>query len=735
MKSALLLTGNLRTFYNCLETFTNIIIKFNPDIYIILSANQFEYHPYQRNKLKLDFENDIDKHNVFLLFDLIPNFIINIKHFEIKPTVTNVLNDHDSNLGIDLYNQYLKFNNGMKVIIDFEEKNNLKYDYIIKTRFDLNVDIESMPKFPLNDNTIYTTKHYETEGVCDFIFISNNSSKLEKISMDVIKSRFSHTKMKNIHSLLYNIVNLNNLHVDNGIRSWIDEDLKTLFNTQISLVTCFFELGRDNWERYHRNQETYFENFEKNVAFHHNPLIIFTTPNFVERIKSIRQKTDKHLIYTKIIVCELSDLVYFKYYDKIKKIQEENNNNIHPISERRNPEFTQPNYIIVINNKIHFLKEISQTNPFASQIFQWIDFGIHSNLHKTIQYTSTYFNSIFYKKDKIKIVTFHPPQISKIQNLFQYYNTHTSTCSAVFIGGDYNAINHLYTRWTNEFDEMLNQNFVNQEQYIIYKILCQTPEMFDYSVCLSWDSLCEKYKQNNVKIGICFSGHLRSYHDCKDSIQSNIIQPLMQNGFQVDLYLSTWNNIGFRNDNLHTKIIDEQYIDNGASFKKYEIEVFNSSMFKPKYSSNHISRYMGPNTTSDAASMFYKIERVFKMSEDDDYDIILRMRPDSLFKSELDISLIKECCLSDKLYMPISHGKYSEVTKFLMDQFFFGNKHIMKKIMTTFSNFPKFLLETDFPHSAEGFLWKQIQTNNIQLQRFMISYGLLYKDRYLVLYE
>ena len=64
------------------------------------------------------------------------------------------------------------------------------------------------------------------------------------------------------------------------------------------------------------------------------------------------------------------------YYNEINRIREIQNKNIINIevSFRNCPEFIIPEYIILINNKVNFLKIVAEKNIFSSNIFQWIDF-------------------------------------------------------------------------------------------------------------------------------------------------------------------------------------------------------------------------------------------------------------------------------------------------------------------------------------------------------------------------
>jgi hypothetical protein len=48
MKSALIITGNLRSFVNCYTTFDQLIEKIDCDIFVCMSNVQFDLHQYQK---------------------------------------------------------------------------------------------------------------------------------------------------------------------------------------------------------------------------------------------------------------------------------------------------------------------------------------------------------------------------------------------------------------------------------------------------------------------------------------------------------------------------------------------------------------------------------------------------------------------------------------------------------------------------------------------------------------
>lgn len=738
MQSALILTGNLRSFENCIQSYELLTDKLDCDVFICISNIQFDLHPYQKhtlnfyndNTLTLDIINNILKTSKNLS-QHVKNIILLDKNEEDIIIMENFLHKFDRKkdwIGIDIFKQYYKIKLCVDFIKEYELLNDIKYDYIIKTRFDLNININSLPLYPLNDTTFYSVAYGEKQ-INDTVFIVNNISILDRILNNIINHFYKNEDdiniYKSIHTLLYYILQSNSINSIKQIDAEIDRNYHLCFDMNVTLVTCFYNINRANWNHSSRTVDRYFTNCE-HILNKKNPIVIFTTDEYKDRCISIRKKTDINLIYTTIIIIPFEKLYYYDNLELIRKIQINNINNIFPVHERVNPEFCVPEYIVLINNKIHFLKEVADRNPYNSQIFQWVDFGLHSNLYIKEQFNENFFSKIFYKKDKIRLVSFKNPVKFINNDIRSYYNIHSSTLSAGLIAGDKNTINIMYNLCNEQFNEMIQNNVVNQEQYILYYIMCQKPDLFDYSLINNWNNLCKSYQTNNINVAICMSGHLRTYESCKQNIKTNIIDVLKNNGFHVNLFLSSWET----NDSQTSPKC------NIEEFNMYEFETSKQDYFLSHFSTNDYLKYPGLccNTTlSNATSGLYKIYKSYNMCRKYEYDnnikydIIIRMRPDIVYNNSIDIGVIKECLLTDYIYMPFSHGKYNLVTKNIMDHYFLGNSNIMENIMLTYENINN-LIQTYFPHTFEGFLWNQINYNNIILKRFLSSYGVIRKN-------
>jgi len=720
MPSALLVTGNIRTFENCLESFERLCRHLNPDVFLCLSNRELDLHPYVRETIGYSRDRTLSLETFKLKLSPwasanIKKIIIVDREEEDRTIEREHLAQFDTNkswTGIDIFKQFYKINLGLDAIQSYEKEQNITYDYILKTRFDIMIDINSIP-IVVAPNELLVVKDSPIESVNDHIFICNGLQTLKKISSGVIDlfiKNIPHV-LTSIHTMLGYICKENSILVKPILDCSLNREFHRLFDTSITIVTMFYDIGRQGWDSCNRGNEIYFKNCEK-VLKQRYPLYIFTTEEFKDRCIAIRQKTDPFLLYTQIIIIPYTNLTYYKQKKLISEIQEKTN-----IDRRTEPEYTKPDYIIVIFNKLHFMNRVSIENPYQSTHFQWIDFGIHDSLLSP-SCNQSVLDTIVYKPNTLRLCGFL--DINPSNDRTEFYSQKRETVAATLLGGDAYAIQRFYTLFEREVETLFTVGLINQEQYVYYCLLCQYPELFDYIRIQNWNELEAGYfRKNSVRVALCFSGHMRSYTECRNNINEKIMQPLQRLGLITHSFLSSWNT--------------QEYQGSAKDFLEYEFEEPHN--FEKSHNSNKwetYSQYSGPTTCPNAVSMHYKISKVYKMATEYakkngfQYDIIIRVRPDTHYNHSISPIIIRECLLNPKsiIYMPYHHGKYEIVTKFISDQFFLGHPESMKYAMTVFNTIDT-LLKEDCPHTGEGFLWKQLELQNIHIKRFTCSYALM----------
>lgn len=226
-----------------------------------------------------------------------------------------------------------------------------------------------------------------------------------------------------------------------------------------------------------------------------------------------------------------------------------------------------------------------------------------------------------------------------------------------------------------------------------------------------------------MKIAILLPGHLRSYNRARDNIFEKLIIPLQDVGHTCDIFSSIWSNSGHREVGWGGGIDSTNIKNDSVMFevendkRKEFISTFNNDKWR---SYSHLS---GPETCGDAVSMWYKIWKCFNLA-DKTYDIVFRIRTDIIFEDIFNVGLLDNI-KSNTVYMSPWHGKYEVVTHKIMDHFSFGNYESMKIYCSVFPNIESILQRDDCAFTAEGFLYSQLQHNNITIIRVPIKYGVM----------
>lgn len=151
----------------------------------------------------------------------------------------------------------------------------------------------------------------------------------------------------------------------------------------ITIVTAFYDIGRGDWtpdkgfpHYLQRTTDTYIERFS-HMAQLENPIVVFSSSDIIEKLKPLRGDRP-----TKWVVFD----VFEKHEGLIRdihNIQKSENfqNLIHP-SQRMNPEYWNPHYVVVNFLKSIFVNLAIKHKLINTELVAWLDFGYCRTLDK-----------------------------------------------------------------------------------------------------------------------------------------------------------------------------------------------------------------------------------------------------------------------------------------------------------------------------------------------------------------
>lgn len=157
MKYALILPGNLSTYFVSLDTLKQICDNYDIDIYILYSKINYIHTLFENNKTIEVEDEDIDFIN-----NKLTNNIKYFKAIEDIPEYNSIINNYIMNFQKNIlwtkeltlmhnftYDSFMNYNRTKKYLDQFVrinylyktiEKENIKYDYIIRARIDQYID-------------------------------------------------------------------------------------------------------------------------------------------------------------------------------------------------------------------------------------------------------------------------------------------------------------------------------------------------------------------------------------------------------------------------------------------------------------------------------------------------------------------------------------------------------------------------------------------------------------------
>lgn len=265
----------------------------------------------------------------------------------------------------------------------------------------------------------------------------------------------------------------------------------------ITIVTAFFDIGRGNIKRDNipnymiRSNDTYFQYFSY-LAQLDNEMVVFTSVEFEDAIKKIRQGKP-----TTVIVFDFEKK--FKY---IKKQIESIQNNSVFISKVRNDligniEYWSPEYVLINNLKTYFVNKAIQEKIIKTELISWVDFGYvrSKDVLNKVKFWQYDFNEEYihlfsiYKKNKTQ----------NYQDVLDFiFNNQVYIIGGVIVANQNRWKKFLSLLYQNQ-KELLQKGIVDDDQGLYMMCLFKQPDLFkvNYLGKKQWFSVFRKYDKTS----------------------------------------------------------------------------------------------------------------------------------------------------------------------------------------------------------------------------------------------
>jgi hypothetical protein len=243
-----------------------------------------------------------------------------------------------------------------------------------------------------------------------------------------------------------------------------------------TIVTGLFDINRNTMDG--REWKNYLNWFEKTLSLN-CPMVIFIEENNINFVKNARKNFP-----TKIISQNIHDLPYYQYKEKMDKIilSEDYKNKI---KDNKRIECNFSLYSIIQYSKFEWMKVTSELNPFESDYFIWMDAGLSrffDDLDTKKEYPSKHFKQkIKNLNNKVLIqifMSYYPDLFEAKMLTDDYLLDNRSYVMGGMFASNQIGIRNINLKMKELFEEMLQNNIVNNEQIALGFLFKKYPDMF-----------------------------------------------------------------------------------------------------------------------------------------------------------------------------------------------------------------------------------------------------------------
>ena len=273
-----------------------------------------------------------------------------------------------------------------------------------------------------------------------------------------------------------------------------------------TVVSAFFNIKRNDWNSYSRSVDEYFKN-ATNMLTINDFIVVFTEPEYETRVKEIM----KNKVY-KLIIMDIKDLYWYKYYSTIENIM---NSDIfkNGLKNTTCPEVCKPLYDIIMYSKTKLVKQVIEINPFNTTHFVWLDFGVHQHMFRPEMKNKKLLP--FGVDDKVRFLCRDIPTEKDLHLNTFFKSNENRFAGTMFTGNKDNLL--LFDKYLEEdILEAFNKGVVDCDQSFFSNVYLKHPTLFslyfgdwaqlitNYYECIEnveyIHYLLQKYQTNNELI-------------------------------------------------------------------------------------------------------------------------------------------------------------------------------------------------------------------------------------------
>lgn len=256
-----------------------------------------------------------------------------------------------------------------------------------------------------------------------------------------------------------------------------------------TLVTFFFDIGRENWSLHPRCVQEYFDSFDILLRYN-NKIIVFIDDRYFEKIKE-----SSFIKVFPINLDWLKDNIWaWQKIDREKEIINSENykNLVKQRIEKNYPENINPLYTILTHSKIDFVNYAIDHEMIKSEYVGWVDFGYFHSKN-----TEDFLPKGPLKTEKLDCEKINICLINQIEekdkDIIYTLQNAPEKIGAYFFWGNKNNLKlfqNLCHKWLDYFQSI---NIADDEQHLWLQCYFEQPDLFKLHIFNKWHQALKEF--------------------------------------------------------------------------------------------------------------------------------------------------------------------------------------------------------------------------------------------------
>ena len=239
-------------------------------------------------------------------------------------------------------------------------------------------------------------------------------------------------------------------------------------DTTVTVVSMYVDLAK--YEHRRKNREIY-KNPAQQFLRQRVPMVLFLDNTFIDEAREIRKECGL-LKYTKIVEITWDDLCKATYLEKIEANCKtfKNDGGIANFNHDKDT----PRYMVLNNSKYGFVERAISLNPFGSDQYAWVDFGIigavrdFGGFKEALDYSAQYYQlSIPYICPKLEHLS---PE--------KFFGTNWFYCCAGYLQGHKDTWDKFISEFDALFAQIIERGYYGNEESFLGYLMVERLELF-----------------------------------------------------------------------------------------------------------------------------------------------------------------------------------------------------------------------------------------------------------------